>query len=109
MDVLDFTKADDELIGYIWEYRKRYNNRDVRLLTHDSGPMMTAKSIGLPFIPIPESWLLQPEPNKAERKIRWLEERIGQLQAGPKFEVAFVDQYENEIEILQHLSRFHRR
>lgn len=98
MDVLDYTNADDELVGYTWEYRKQYESREVRLLTHDSGPMMTAKAIDLPFTPIPESWLLQPEPNEVERKVRQLNERISQLQAGPKFKIAFVDRHENEIQ-----------
>lgn len=97
MDVLDYTKADDELVGYMWEYRKQYENRDVCLLTHDTGPMMTAKTIDLPFIPIPENWLLPPEPNEAEREIQRLNERISQLQTGPKFEISFVDQYGNEM------------
>ena len=97
MDVLDYTKADDELVGYMWEYQNQDENRDVRLLTHDSGPMMTAKAIDLPFIPIPDSWLLPPEPNKAEQEIRRLNEQINQLKAGPKFEIAFLDQHRNEI------------
>ena len=98
MDVLDYTNADDELVGYTWEYQKQYESREVRLLTHDSGPMMTAKTIDLPFIPIPESWLLPPEKDEPERKIQRLKEQINQLQAGPKFEIAFVDQYGNEMQ-----------
>ena len=97
MNVLDYTKVDDELIGYIWEYWKQDENRDVRLLTHDSGPMMTAKTIDLPFIPIPKEWLLKPEPNEAEKKVRRLNEQISRLQAGPQFDIAFVDQHGVEI------------
>ena len=96
-DVLDYTQADDAIVGHVYEYRAQHPERDVRLLTHDSGAMMTARAHDVPFIPIPDSWLLDPEPSEAEKEIRRLTERIAELEAGPRVEIAFVDDEGKEI------------
>lgn len=90
-DILDYNKADDEIVGHMHQYRARFPERDVKLLTHDSGAMTTAKTLDLSFIPIPDDWLLGPEPSETERENRRLKERIAQLQAGPSFNVRFLD------------------
>lgn len=43
-DDLDYSNPDDEIIGFLYKYKQQYPEADVRLLTHDTGPMMTAKS-----------------------------------------------------------------
>lgn len=96
-NILDYTQADDEIVGHVYEYRAQHPERDVRLLTHDSGAMMTARAHDVPFIPIPDSWLLDPEPSEVEKENRRLKERIVELQAGPRVEIAFVDEEGNEI------------
>ena len=52
-DILDYGAADGLLVGHMHAYMKQHPERQVRLLTHDSGPMGTAQSLGLPFTPIP--------------------------------------------------------
>ena len=68
-DVLDYSRPDDEIIGCLHRFRKENPSSEARLLTHDSGPMMTAKSLGIPFTEIKESWILAPEHSKEEREI----------------------------------------
>ena len=63
--------------------------------------MMTARALDLPFIPIPDTWLLAPEPSEAERENRELRARIARLQAGPDFDAAFVDEDSNRIRELR--------
>lgn len=106
-DALDYTRADDEIVGHVYEYRARHPKRDVRLLTHDSGAMMTARTHDVPFIPIPDNWLLDPEPSEAEKENRRLKERIAELQAGPRVEIAFVDEAGNEIEEIVATHRYY--
>lgn len=96
-EVLDYRKADDEIVGHMHQFARQHHEQDVRLLTHDSGPMMTAKSLGLSFIAIPESWLLNPEPSEAEKENQRLRETIKRLAEGPAFEVRFIDQNETEL------------
>lgn len=67
---LDPHFPDDAIILRMMEYREDNPEADVRLLTHDMGPMATARSLKLPFIVIPDSWLLseQDDPVTAENK-----------------------------------------
>ncbi len=53
--------------------------------------MMTAKALDVPYVPIPDTWRLDPEPCEAEKENRRLRARIAELEAGPQVEVAFVD------------------
>ena len=100
-DTLDYSQPDDAVVGHLYEYRQKNRERDARLFTHDSGPMMTARALDLPFIPIPDTWLLAPEPSEAERENRELRARIARLQAGPDFDAAFVDEDSNRIRELR--------
>ena len=86
--ILDYNKSDDELVGHVWKYWKQYENRDVRLLTHDfRGPMMTAKHIGPSFYPdfLRVGFYNLSRMNQ-NGQFESLNEQISQLQAGPKFE-----------------------
>lgn len=73
---LDSNKNDDSIIQDILSYQKLHTNENVMLLTNDSGLMVTAREYGITFIDIPESWLLEPEPDDKDKKINDLEKRI---------------------------------
>ena len=88
---LDYSMPDDAIIGHMCAFREQDPGVDVRLLTNDSGPMVTAKTLGLPFIAIPHTWLLAPEASEAEKENRRLKETIVRLRAGPAFQIEFVD------------------
>ena len=89
---LDYTQMDDRIIGFFHAYRSRYPSRDVRLLTHDTGPMMTAKSLRLPFEPIPNKWLLPPEPSADEKEIARLQDEVARMgDAEPQFSLCCID------------------
>ena len=88
---LDYNKPDDEIIGYCHRYTQEHPDKDVRLLTHDTGPMMTAKNLNIPVVAVSESWLLPPEHDKAERRVAHLEAEIKRLQrAEPEFHIRCV-------------------
>ena len=53
---LDYDKPDDEIVGYLHSFRQDNPEADARLLTNDTGPMMTAKTLELPFVPIKADW-----------------------------------------------------
>ena len=36
-DRLDYTKPDDEIVGFLHQYKQQHPEADVRLLTHDTG------------------------------------------------------------------------
>ena len=84
---LDYTDPDDRLIGYGAAYRRRNPEQDVRILSHDTGVVATARSLGIPAALIPEDWLLDPERNEAEKTNERLQARIRELEAGPEFTI----------------------
>ena len=101
-DRLDYSKPDDELIGYLHRFQQDNQDKDIRLLTHDGGPMMTASSLNLSFIPIADDWLLQPENNETEREISRLKNRVIQLEKSePQVELSCLDQQGEEIKALE--------
>ena len=90
--ILDYTKTDDEIVGCLHRFIRSHPESDARLLTHDGGPMMTARDLELPFTPINDNWLLSPEPNQMEKQNARLTERVAQLErAEPKFRIELVD------------------
>lgn len=98
-DVLDYSKPDDEIVGCLYRFKRENQDKDVRLLTHDAGPMMTAKSLGLEVVAIKEKWLLRPEHNDSEKQIARLKDRIVELeQTEPKFRIWLVDDNGHRVE-----------
>ncbi|MDE0088036.1 MAG: PIN domain-containing protein [Candidatus Poribacteria bacterium] len=101
-DRLDYSKPDDEIVGCLCTYVKQNPEADVRLLTHDSGPMMTTRGLGLSFIPVKEDWILPPENNEANREITRLKNEIAQLKkAEPEFHIQCLDSNDIEVDSLE--------
>lgn len=98
---LDYSNPDDEIVGFLYKYKQQYPEADVRLLTHDTGAMVTAKSLDLPFVPVKDDWLLTPESNAIERENRQLKEEINRLRkAEPQFRIKCVDENDTEVSAL---------
>lgn len=56
-DQLDYNENDDQIVGCAFALRADNLGEDIRLLTHDTGPMASAKAIGVPFLRIPDTWI----------------------------------------------------
>ena len=99
---LDYRHGDDELIGYAHAFSSGRPKQDVSLLTHDSGLMMTASTLGLPVIPIHDDWLVPPENAPHERKLARLQQEVETLRRQePRFESDFIDAAGNRIEYVE--------
>jgi hypothetical protein len=93
VDRLDYEQPDDELVGIAYAFRQENPDADVRVLTHDTGPMASAEMVKMAFIPIPDQWVLPPESAESERRIGALQSEIARLRAGePALSVEFLDQ-----------------
>lgn len=73
---LDYSERDDQLVGIAATFAEENRNIDVRLLTHDTGPMASARMIGLRFVEVPETWLLPPETDETQKRITALQEEL---------------------------------
>ena len=82
---LNYQERDDQLVGILYEFVQCHPDTDVRLLTHDTTPLYTAKGLGLRVDLIPDNWLLPPESTKIEKKIRSLESEITRLKENEPF------------------------
>ena len=101
-DTLDYSKSDDQIVGCLHKFRQDNQGADARLLTYDGGPMMTAKSLGIPYVAVKDDWLLTPENNEIERENARLKERIAQLErTEPQFSIELVDGEGGSLERLE--------
>lgn len=91
-DHLDYASADDRLVGTVHRYIHDYPDREVLLLSHDTGPLMTAKRLQVPYARVPDTWLLSPESDEEQKRIRELEGQLRRYQSTePKCEIKFED------------------
>ena len=98
---LDYSITDDEIVGCVHNFALQNPGAEVRLLTHDGGPMATAQRMSLPFEPIPDTWLLPPEASDVEKENHRLkQELLRQSKAEPEFEVKLVDDNGNQVDSL---------
>jgi hypothetical protein len=99
---LDYQERDDQLVGTAHAFLQLNDGADVRVLTHDTGPMASAKMIGVAFTPIPDEWLIPPESSEKEKKIKLLEKEIALLRkAEPDFRIECLDDKGEETDTLE--------
>ena len=86
-DWLDYSQNDDCIIGHLAQFREDNSSADAHLLTRDSGPVLKARTLGIPYIRIPDDWLLPPEPDDRDREIQQLKRQLQEFQAQePEFD-----------------------
>ena len=80
-DRLDFQELDDQLIGIVHEFARTNSSGEVRLLTHDTIPLYTARGLGVQADIILKDWLLAPEKTEAARRLAVLEAENARLKS----------------------------
>jgi len=78
---------DEQLVHEAIAYSRSNPGKDVRLLSHDTGPMLSARLHNLKFDEIPDTWLLEPEGDDRDRRITQLEADVRRL-TGHRPEIA---------------------
>lgn len=88
--VLDYGERDDQLVGVTSSLKKDVRGGDVALLTHDTGPMASAKMVGLSFKVIPDTWLIPPEQDESEKRTNALIAELNKYKNNePKFKLTY--------------------
>ena len=109
-DKLDYSEIDDKIVGSVHTYQAKNPRSDVRLLTHDTGPMASAIMCSLPFILIPDNWLLPPENSDAEKEIIKLRTEVEKYKkAEPNFVISCLNDNGDEINSLEFESVCYKR
>ena len=97
--VLNYQERDDQLVGTVDEFANCNPGSEVRLLTHDTIPLYTARDLGLVVDVIPDAWLLPPENTKSEKELEALKAENARLKkAEPYFAIQCLDSAGAEIE-----------
>lgn len=88
---LDYSERDDQLVGITSKFIKDNARECVFLLTHDTGPMASAKLVGVPYSIVPDNWLLPPENDAIDKRINAAEAELAKYKnLEPKFEIECV-------------------
>lgn len=91
-DQLDYSTADDKLVGTVHKYQHDHPDRTLVFLSRDTGPLMTAKRLGVPFKQVPDDWILPPETDEDQKQIKALQEQLKQREGQqPDCQIEFVD------------------
>jgi hypothetical protein len=98
---LDYSHSDNQLVGITHAFAASNPDSYVRVLTHDIGPLMSAKTFNVGFYEIPDDWLLPAEESEADKKVTELEKQICNLRKSePQFQVRSI--YDNaEVKTLE--------
>lgn len=70
---------DDSILFEVAEMTRKCRGQDVSLVTHDTNLKVKAKRKSLRFFPVPDEWLLAPEPDEREKRMKRMEEEIAIL------------------------------
>lgn len=100
-ETLNFGEPDDQLVGTAHSFMSANPSCDVRILTHDTGPMASARVVKVAVEVIPDEWLLPPEASEADKRIKALEGEVARLtQAEPTFDITCLDRDGKPCELL---------
>lgn len=79
---------DDSILVEVQEMVRSQSNEAVALVTHDTNLKVKARRRGLRYFAVPDEWLLAPEPDERDKRVRQLEEQVATLQKrSPIFEI----------------------
>lgn len=81
-------EPDDQLVAIANDYCAAHPDRDVRVLTNDTGVMVSARAVSLPYIPTPDGWLMEPEDDRELKAARAEADRLRRVE--PSFETRCV-------------------
>jgi hypothetical protein len=86
---LDYTYPDDQIAGEVRQYIFEHPNDSVVLVTGDTGLLLTARNLEIPYSPIPNEWLLPPPNTELEKENKRLKAEISKLLSNsPVVEIA---------------------
>jgi hypothetical protein len=95
---LNYSERDDQLVGIAKAFSDANSEASVRVLTNDIGPRASAKAIGIACEIPREEWLLPPESDDSEKKLRTIEaDLLRYRQAEPSISLATDNAFQNGI------------
>lgn len=95
---LDYNEADDRFVGIVAGYSAENKDLKVALITNDSGPRFSAMQHNLTCYKVPSLWMLPPETDEKDKKIKELEDKVRKLtKSMPEFEIKIYENTECDV------------
>lgn len=89
----DSTSADERIAEEAMACSEGFFGGKLTLLSHDGMPLRAAQLMGVEVCPVPDAWLLPPEPSDQDRVIQKLNERVAALEKqGPIIDLRLDDE-----------------
>jgi hypothetical protein len=99
--LLDLSNPDDCHIEEALACQATHSNSRTAILTHDTGPMLTAERVGLEPLEIPDAWLLEPEKDERQKQIDELTRKVKLLETQhAQISISTRDEHDAPIEAL---------
>jgi hypothetical protein len=90
-DGLDLSQNDDVILSMIKKYTTENGKNPCAFLSNDTGALTSAKYCNIPFIRIPDTWLLPVENDQRDKEIITLKKEIQSLKnKEPVIEMEFI-------------------
>lgn len=97
-EVLNYEERDDQLVGTALGFKKANPGAEVWLLTNDTGPMASAKTVALNYFKTPDEWLLPPEADDIEKREAALRAEVAHHKSlEPSFTISRVSPKEDRL------------
>lgn len=104
-DELDYNMPDDQIIGYALQHKSENQDVEVRLLSCDSGPAITAHTLHLLCDEPEKEWRLPREQDHRDKQIQKLKKRIEVLESiEPSINISVLGKDEQSSAILLPIS-----
>jgi hypothetical protein len=78
-NALDLTDHDDRIVAETLAYFRLNRDKDIRLLSCDIGPRLSARNEDLPFCRTPKDWLRKLKKHPLEDEVQQLQKKIETL------------------------------
>ena len=97
---LNYEERDDQFVGTALSFQKANPDAAVWLLTNDTGPMASAKAVGLKYREVPEEWFLPPETDDSEKRESALKAEIARYRSlEPSFVVKMLPTSDRRLQL----------
>lgn len=77
---LNLEWPDDQMMASVLAYKQEHPSDRVILISHDVGPKLTARQLGIETVELPDSYRIPPEEDPLVKENRLLKKKLTQLQ-----------------------------
>lgn len=102
-DFLEYSLADNRILGCVQQYIDTHGKSQIFFLTHDMGAVATAQQAAVPCVFAPGNWRMAPEVTDSQREIAKLTAEIARLRRSePEFQIRILTEHQQELDEIEY-------